>query len=156
MEPLPPETHKIVKKITTISCGRRIHPFYITDATISSEVNAMAAMLALSATGTPNSSIFMQSLHGSFSAPFFMHLTPVSGSTKHSLFALRHTLEVGSLSQGPSSHILSILVLSSSLHSPAAAFFSKSASVPGQLNELSVWHMAVSSKARGSPAARST
>merc|ERR1712032_1627019 len=85
-----------------------------------------------------------------------MHLTPVSGSTLHNFFAVMHKAEVGSLSQGPSSHILSILVLSSSVHLPAATSFSKSPSAPGHENLLSVWHMAVSSVTRGSPSPRST
>merc|ERR1712224_1139433 len=76
-------------------------------------------------------------------------MTPVTGSTLHAFFAVRHKRESGSLSQGPSSHILSILVLSSSLHLPSAAAFSKSASPPGQVNLLSVWHLAVSSMTRG-------
>merc|ERR1712151_1148271 len=97
----------------------------------------------------------MQSLHGSLAMPG-MHLTPVSGSTLHVFFAVMHKVEVGSLSQGPSSHILSIFVLSSSVHLPASTSASNVASVPGHENLLSVWHMAVSSKTRGSPAALST
>merc|ERR1719487_2229721 len=109
---MDPKTQQHCKKKNTPN-DRLIICFYICAAAISSEVKAMATALA------PSSSSLMQSLHGSLAMPG-MHLTPVSGSTLHVFFAVMHKVEVGSLSQGPSSHILSIFVLSSSVHLPAS------------------------------------
>merc|ERR1719399_2019880 len=80
---------------------------------------------------------FTQPAHGSFGL-FGMHLTPESGSTSQLALALWHKVESGSLSHGPSSHILSIFTLSISTQVPACTSARKLASPPGHENELSV------------------